>query len=200
MTEGPESVYEVYPLRLEAVADRYVEPFYEGMFQGRFMELDPSARASWLRGLHATADALDEQTAGWFLDYPEWRGRMAVSWMIGLRGWNSFAEQLGRLLVQSDLISCGQGYCIGLALLGTKKAADMLVAHLDEWLPRTDCRRSEQEWAMAALIEIDSRGNTSRSGLYLDPGGPWDEWRNADPAEPTPLAPVGVILDLLVAS
>lgn len=188
-----------YDPRLEAVADRYVTPFYLDMLHGNVRRLAPRAQANWVRRLHASAEALDEQTAGWFLDFREWRGRMAASWMIGLRGWDSFAEQIGRQLVESELVYAGQGYCVGLALLGTSRAADMLVAYLNEWLPRTDCRY-DQDWAMAALIEIDGRCDTERARPYLVPDGQWDEWRNTNPASPIALAPVRELLDLLATS
>lgn len=55
-----------------------------------------------------------------------------------------FRERLGELLSGSELTYAGQGYCFALARLGTAKDAELLVAYLERWLPRVDCRYDQR--------------------------------------------------------
>ena len=138
-----------YPFQ---VSQQFVFPFYGGMLHANCLRFDDTERAAWVRDLQVAASAPDPDTAATVLDTREWRGRMAMSWMIGMNGWHEFTPDLCRLMRASELTYAGQGYAVGLALLGSDDAVDGLCAYLDQWLPEIDCHY-DQHWARAALIQ-----------------------------------------------
>lgn len=44
------------------------------------------------------------------------------------------------MLLASELVYAGQGYCFALARLGAEQDAEILTAYLDHYLPRDDCQ------------------------------------------------------------
>lgn len=114
-----------YDPRLDAAAARFVSPFYLKMLHGNLRSDPPEELERWLRQLHTTAETLDPQTAGWFLGFEEWRGRMSISWMIGLRGWHQFTDQIGRLLVDSEQVYAGQGTCLAQQSTSCRRAGHL---------------------------------------------------------------------------
>ncbi|MEM9405868.1 MAG: DUF6000 family protein [Acidobacteriota bacterium] len=185
MTELPDGHWEV--------AERFVVPFYGQMLHGNCLRMDRSTVSDWVGRLRDAANELDTVSAQMLLETREWRGRMAVSWMIGLNGWHDLTEGIASRLLSSELVYAGQGHAVGLALLGSDVAASRLCAYLDHWLPKVECRY-DQHWALAALVEIDKHRGTSLAAEYMRPDGPWEQWIGD---RSFGLAPVSSIVDLL---
>lgn len=83
---------------------------------------------------------------------------------------------LGDLLLESQFVYSGQGYCVALASIGTAPAAERLTAYLDRWLPDIEARY-DQWWAMAALVTLDRRSGVTHSDRFLGADGPWETCR-----------------------
>ena len=182
-----------YDPELESVADKFVTPFYLEMLHGNVLRREVSARSDFVREFHLAASQLDEETAARFLDFPEWRGRMAVSWMVGVRGWESLVPKMGDHMIQSELVYAGQGFAVGLALLGSDGAVHQLQKYLDHWLPEVDCFY-DQHWAMAAVSSIDERKGTFSADRQNEN---WRTWASHGGRSAT-LAPVAGIVALLL--
>ncbi|MFD9944671.1 DUF6000 family protein [Nonomuraea sp. NPDC059023] len=115
-----------------------------------------------------------------FLLSAEWRTRLTAAWLIGLDRRTQFREHLGRLLLESELVYAGRGYCFALARFAEPRDTEILTAYLDYYLPRLDCHYDQND-ALGALLHLDAR----HAAPYLTPNGLWSQstWRDMDPAE-----------------
>ena len=178
--------------RLNAASKTFVEPFYMDMLHGNILRRPVAEQSDFVREVHAAAEVLDEEAAALLLDAPEWRGRLAVSWLIGLRGWQAFAPQMGDLLLRSELVYAGQGFAVGLALMDSDESANQLHRYLDRWLREVNCFY-DQHWAMSALLEIDRRQGGQYAERHLEQWAIWASHNGRD----SPAAAVSDIVDLL---
>ena len=161
---------------LQALVDRYVvaEDRYMRLLHGNFLRMPAEGRSAFLARLRSDAETITDQDLATLLS-SEWRSRITASWLIADSRRTRFVQQLGDLLLASDLVFAGQGYCVALGRIGGEVAALHLGAHLDQWLPQVECR-FDQSWAMAALIELDERDGSRYSTRFLQPGGLWQTW------------------------
>jgi hypothetical protein len=111
----------------------------------------------------------------------EWRSRLTAAWLTGLDRREQFRDQIGELLLASQDVYAGQGYCLSLARLATAADADLLAAYLDAYLPQLD-KRYDQDWALGALLHLDVKLGTDRAARFLTDGGPWQQWRQTEQA------------------
>ncbi len=167
-----------------------MQPFYLGL--GVEKMRSPHDRAAFLKA----CSKLDEPTARLLLETREWRSRMTVSWMIGIRQWDGFVEQIVEQFVDSELVYAGRGYSVALALLASDESALGLTSYLERWLPEHGAFY-DQHWAMAALLEVDRVGGATDSDQFTKTGGPWESWVAAQSRPEVDLAPVGEIVALL---
>jgi hypothetical protein len=114
----------------------------------------------------------------------EWRSRLTAAWLIGLDRRTRFRDRLAEMLLDSELVYAGQGYCVALARFGTPADADILCAYLDRYLPRLDCYY-DQHWAIGALLHLDEQLGSTRADRFLTPGGLWEKSATSrqDPAD-----------------
>ncbi|TDE22065.1 DUF6000 family protein [Actinomadura sp. 6K520] len=97
----------------------------------------------------------------------EWRSRITAGWLIALDRRSQFRDPLGELLLASELVYAGIGYCIALARFGQPEDADILAAYLDHYLPRADCHYN-QDAAIGALLHLDEVLGTSRADRFIE--------------------------------
>jgi hypothetical protein len=109
----------------------------------------------------------------------EWRARITAAWLIGLDRRDRFRQALGELLLVSELVYAGQGYCFALARFGQRDDAGILVAYLDRYLSRKDCEY-DQDWAIGALLHLDHKLGTDHAQRFLVPDGAWHQSAFAD--------------------
>jgi hypothetical protein len=191
--QAGEDVTVRYPRRddpeLMAAIQRYVitgssvRPGRYWALGGRVLALSGTERAEFGLALGRDAWQITDRELSTLLD-SEWRSRITAAWLIGLDRRTQFRARLGELLLNSELVYAGQGYCLALARFGTAADAAILSSYLDKYLPRADCFY-DQHWAIGALLHLDSRLGSSRASRFLEPGGPWDKsaMRGQDPAE-----------------
>ncbi len=167
------------PELMEAIR-RYVTPGegavrrYLKLLGGQFARHDEPDKATFLRALVEDAHQITDHELGVLLDC-EWRSRITAAWLIGISHRDQFRERLGTMLLASELVYAGQGYCFALARLGTERDAEILTAYLDHYLPRDDCQY-DQPWALGALLHIDERLGANHATRFLQPDGLWQQW------------------------
>lgn len=147
------------------------------------LALTDTERAEFGLALGRDARQVTDRELSTLLD-SDWRSRITAAWLIGLDRRTQFRARLGELLLDSELVYAGQGYCLALARFGTAADAAILSSYLGKYLPKTDCFY-DQHWAIGALLHLDGRLSSSRAGGFLEPGGLWDKsaTRGQDPAE-----------------
>jgi hypothetical protein len=175
------------PELMEAIR-RYVTPGegavrrYQKLSGGQFARHDEPDRAGFLRALVEDAHQITDHELGVLLD-SEWRSRITAAWLIGIGRRDAFRERLGAMLLASEVVYSGQGYCFALARFGAEQDAEILAAYLDHYLPRDDCAY-DQPWALGALLHIDDLQGTNHASRFLQPQGLWQQWSRGrfDPA------------------
>lgn len=161
---------------LIAAVDRYVMPEqrYLELLHANFWRRPESERRAFLANLKADAVSISDSDLAALLG-SEWRSRLTASWLIAAGKRSVFVPRLGDLLLASDLVYQGQGFCVALAAVADATSAQLLVGYLRRWLPQVECRY-DQEWAMAALVVIDERADSSNAEGLLKPSGLWETW------------------------
>src|ERR1700753_123816 len=73
---------------------------------------------------------------------------------VGIRG--KFVSQIGKLLLASEVVYAGHGYCVALALIGGEECISFLRNYLNQYLPLNG-RFYDQDWALGALTYVEGR-------------------------------------------
>ena len=144
----------------EAFIDRWVKPFYLNNL--RNVEDVKSALAE-----------VDPSIVSRLLATPNWRERIVGGWFSGLKDWQQFEGQIGSLLLASDLVYAGRGYCFALACFADDTSRRYLTEYLDRYLRHPE-KFYDQHHAIVALLWIDEKHGTSDAARFLEPGGLWE--------------------------
>ncbi|MFQ6197013.1 DUF6000 family protein [Streptomyces sp. NPDC000405] len=152
---------------------RYLE-----LLHGNFTRLPKPEQSALFDSLADDARAITDADLLSLLE-TGWRGRLVVGWLIGIDQRTQFRERLGELLLESRMPFACQGYCFALARFGTPADAALLTAYLDRWLRRPECRY-DQDWALGALQQIDTRNGSAHAEQFLAPQGLWHQWASVD--------------------
>lgn len=145
---------------------------------GGALRLTEPYRTPFMRELAEDAAQISDDELHKLLSV-EYRGRLTAAWLIGLRRHRQFRQRLAELLLTSEFVFAGQGYCFALARFGEHADAAILVSYLETYLPRLDCYY-DQPWAIGALAYLDKRLGTNRAASYLGPGGMWERSATRD--------------------
>lgn len=171
-------------LRWNAVK-RYVQPRadrrsigrYGELMSGRFLRFEGATRRRFLHPLIVDAASITDADLNLLLS-DGWRPRLTAAWLIGISRRTSYRARIGELLLESAMAYAGRGYCFALARLGAPEDAEILIAYLDRYLPRTDLHY-DQPIALGALLYLDSRLGTAHAAPFTAPDGPYERWVNA---------------------
>lgn len=164
------------------VIKQWVKPFYMDVLGGNMTRLTGRERDRFLRDTRRAVAKLDDDIVATLLG-GEWRSRISAAWFIGVGQRAEYIDQLGPLLVDSQLTYQGQGLCFAMAANPSAESATWLVRYLDRWLPRTDCYY-DQTWAMGALLIVDREMQTDVAEQYLGSDAAWDRWLGAETTSP----------------
>ena len=132
--------------------ETFVKPFYLKL-GGNFISSlggDDELR----RRLVEAARTISDQDLARLLKMREWRGRLMAAWFVGLSRRDSFVEQIAELLLSSDMVYAGQGYCFALGIIGGHSCKLHLRAYLEKYLP-FEGRFYDQSWAIGALTYLE---------------------------------------------
>lgn len=153
------------------------------LLHGNFAALEEPERATFLGLLVDAAHQITDDELGALLE-SDWRSRLTAAWLIGVSRRGQFRERTGALLLESELVFAGQGYCFALARLGTTEDAAILAAYLDRYLRQPDLRY-DQDWALGALQHIDADLATNHAARFLLPEGLWQQWATSTRVQAT---------------
>ncbi|MFI6024855.1 DUF6000 family protein [Amycolatopsis magusensis] len=171
---------------IRQVSDRYVlgdgaRPRYSQLLHGNFIGLGPR-RDEFVRQLIEDAARVTDEELGLMFDEGNWRPMLTAAWLVGVGRREVFRKRIGELLLESDRVYAGQGYCYALARLGATADAAILATYLDRYLRQLKSRY-DQEWALLALRRVDAGLGTRYADQFTWPGGLWHPWAAANHAE-----------------
>ncbi|WP_326813801.1 DUF6000 family protein [Streptomyces sp. NBC_01763] len=152
---------------------------YGEVLSGHFTRQEGAVRKRFVRGMVHDATAITDEELEALFDF-ESRARLTASWLVGVGRRHKFCQQIGDLLLASELTYAGRGYCFALTRLGTHEDAEILTAYLDHYLPRLDLRYDQPD-ALGALLHLDAQLGTEHAARFTAPDGPWERWVNALP-------------------
>ena len=158
-------------------ADRRSIGRYGDLMSGRFLRFEGATRRRFLRPLLLDAASITDADLNSLLTHG-WRPRLTAAWLIGISRRTSYRARVGELLLDSEVMFAGVGYCFALARFGAPEDAEILTAYLNRYLPRTDLRY-DQPVALGALLHLDSRLGTAHAAPFTAADGPYQRWVDA---------------------
>jgi len=165
-------------LEMRTLRDTFVCPFYLRLLHGNFTRPRDAAGGSLRPDIAAAASTISDEQIERLLIEREWRGRLCAAWFTGLSKRASFVPSIGELLLASEVVCAGEGYCMALGLIGSEECARLLRSYLEVYLPLNG-RVYNQDWAIGALSYIEGSVPPEYLGKEL--------WRDGeyvmDPAE-----------------
>lgn len=159
------------PLGIRPLQDAFVRPFYLRLLHGNFVYPREGDDGSLRQKIAAAASTISDQQIERLLKEREWRGRLCAAWFTALGKRASFVPLIGELLLASELVYAGQGYCIALGLMGGEDCARLLRSYLKVYLPLNG-RVYNQDWAIGALSYMEG----GPPAEYLGP----ELWRDGE--------------------
>lgn len=147
---------------------KWVQPFYLNGLNG-LLKCDVSE-------VRTALAEVDTAIVDRLLSEDGWREQLVGSWFCGLKGWTQFEDQIGTLLMASEFIYAGQGYCFALACFLTDRSRLYLVEYLDHYLRQPE-KFYDQHTAMSALMWIDEKRGSQDAAQFLVPGGLWETFK-----------------------
>ncbi|MGW0711079.1 DUF6000 family protein [Streptomyces sp. NPDC002643] len=148
-----------------------------GELGGQFLRFEGATRRRFLHPLLVDASSITDADLDRLLSVG-WRPRLTAAWLIGISRRTSYRARLGDMLLDSEVMFAGLGYCFALARFGTHEDAEILTAYLNRYLPRTDLNY-DQPVVMGTLLRLDSHLGTSRAAPFIAADGPYQRWVEA---------------------
>ncbi len=146
------------------VRQHFVRPVYLSLLHANFAQRPDLVlrqtgnsdcdQAAICKRIATCASKITDEQITELLSIREWRGRLAAGWFVGLSNRVAFVNQIGALLLDSELTYAGQGFCVALGLIGGDTCRHHLRAYLSRYLPVLG-RYYDQEWAIGALAHIE---------------------------------------------
>jgi hypothetical protein len=106
-----------------------------------------------------------------------WRPRTIGAHLAALRGLASLEEEIGNLLLRSDVCWAGRAYSLALARFNTPRSLQFLTRYLEYYLTRRDLS-FEQQYVLATVICLDERNGPTIAREFESP---WREYSRDGP-------------------
>jgi hypothetical protein len=140
------------PTISDALAEKLVVPYYLRLLGGA----QQPGFASAVRQLQAAVKDITDAEITALLDEWNWRTRLIGGWIVALTRRRQFVDRIAALLIESDLVYAGQGYCAAFGLIGDADCCRHLRMYLGEYLPPKG-RIYDQVWAIGALTYAEGQ-------------------------------------------
>lgn len=139
----------------KAFIDRWVIPFYMKRiylttFQTAFAQVRPE--------LH---NSIIERLLGEF----NWRPRQVGALFAAIQNETTFIDQIGKLLLKSEVCFAGESYALALATFGSSECISYLETYLDYYLTQPNLHFDQTD-VYAALIVLDEENGTKRHEVF----------------------------------
>ncbi len=132
--------------------DNLVAPFYRVSLT--------TVDDKFLTALKSIYKDIDETTVEILLAEFDWRPRLTGALFAALKRFDSFTDQIGKLLVRSDLCYAGKFYCLTLVTFNNELSMKYLCQYLEYYLTRADLHYDQGD-AMCAIAYLDQVNGTN---------------------------------------
>ena len=145
------------PFYLKFLHANFMRPFFEG----------EEPKEQWNERLRAALRDITPEIAGDLLTHENWRAKLPGAWFCGLKRWDDFTLDIGRLLVKAQHGIMSQGYSFALARFASHASASFLRTHLDRVIKKTLKTEDNSDWLIGALMWIDAKLGTAHADDYI---------------------------------
>lgn len=132
--------------------EKFVSPFYQVSFR--------SVDSQFIGSLKSIYEEITPARIELMLAEYDWRPRLTGAFFAALKRFAAFEDQIGRLLVRSDLCFAGKLYCVALAEFNSPAGHNYLKSYLDYYLTRPDLDFDQGD-AMGAVAYLDAKNRTN---------------------------------------
>jgi hypothetical protein len=153
----------------EAFAAKWVHPFY---LLNLWMD-----SAQFISALRPVLAEISTEVISTLLDQLDWRPRLVGGYFVAIKKQSRFEDQIGSLLLRSDVCYAALGYSLALARLNSRISIRYLYSYLEYYLTRHDLW-FDQSIVMAALGYVDA---TNQTHLVDDLMPLWNQFLRARP-------------------
>lgn len=143
----------------KAFYDKWVVPFYMAFMGGR------SPLGEQLDHFKRIWSSIDPDIVASLLEDFDWRTRTVGAYFAALKRMDQFEDQIGRLLLRSDVCYAGSAYCIALATFNSKTGVSFFTRYLDHYLRQVDLWFNQGD-VLAALTYLDQKNGTNHASLF----------------------------------
>lgn len=112
-------------------------------------------------------DSVDNEVVAKLLGDFNWRTRSVGADFAAIYNMNEYEDNIGKLLLRSDVCYAGRNYCLALASFSSTVAINYLQQYLEYYLRQPDLW-FDQDWAMAALSYIGINKGEDLLTPYMD--------------------------------
>ena len=137
--------------------EKWVVPFY-------MVNLN---KTEYLDKFKEISDQLSENIVKKLLGDFNWRTRIVGAIFSAIMNYKSFEEQIGTLLLKSEVTYAANGYVLALARFNSSKSVEYLRQYLDHYLNQKDLW-FDQDDVMATLKWLDNQNGTTNHLDFLD--------------------------------
>ena len=148
---------------IRALRETFVRPFSLRLLHGNFVHAERADGDHFRQELASAARTISGDQIARLLTEGGW-DRLCAAWFTGLSKRANLIPSIGNLLLASEAVYAGQGYCAALGLVGSEECAHLLHSYLETYLPLNG-RVYDQDWAIGALAHIEGVPPQK----YLDP-------------------------------
>lgn len=143
--------------RLEKkLIDRFVIPIYQRLAPLHSYKEDVMKATLAIR--HDASPNVSKQLLGDF----NWRTRSTGAYFAAVFDFKEFEENIGRLLLKSEVCYAGKIYALALALFNTKRSTQFLDQYLDYYLQQPQLYFDQSD-VMGALLYLDAENCTEEA-------------------------------------
>jgi hypothetical protein len=153
--------------------DQFILPIYMSLLSYGYQGGNSEKSLQQVAALKGAVSQADEELVAQLLRTHNWRHRITASWIAGIKNWPQFGDEIGALMLESELVYAGRGYAFAFACFKDDNSVMHLKKYLDFYLAQPDLWYDQGD-AISSLMWIDSQAGTSHSASYLVPTGMWD--------------------------
>ena len=141
--------------------NKFVIPFYMnfGVLEHRKDELKEQ--------LKAVFNEINADVVAQLLGDFNWRTRSVGAFFAALKDLTEFQDQIGRLLLKSEVCYAGKSYCLALTEYNNQKSIDYLNQYLGYYLTQKNLWFDQSD-AMGAIAYLDKQNGTNELKQHLE--------------------------------
>ena len=148
---------------------KWIKPFYLTNLVYRYEQFEASYRE--------IASEIDDYLVAKLLAQRNWRCKIVAAYFVAIKNWEQHSNQIGKLLLRSDVCYAGGGYALALARINTPQAHDYLSKYLHHYLNRPDLGFDQAD-VLGAVRYCDTKNQTNNLDEFKPMWAEFCEIRN----------------------